>query len=231
MKKSAKIGLAIGVGVLGYLLVTNWSKIVSKFKGGASDDGADTSAASTEPGSDGGPSEYETLVEKLQSALGVAIDGIPGKQTNGKLEEYYSVSEEAFNAEKAFASGYPNLKKWGKGVVSPENVKWYIWHLANKTTPKQLTPLRRRLEAIKANVAAGKVGFFIQDIQLPLAYADSISQAMKLTGGYATIKAGQKFNYIAASSWENVTLYVRVVVNNVPRVVKVEKYQLENIGF
>jgi hypothetical protein len=230
MKKTTQIAIAVGAAGAAFLLWKNWDKIFKKKEGDLTlPENTENATASTEPGKDGAPSQYETLAMKLQELLGVGVDGKPGKQTNGKLEYLFSVSDEALNPELAFAQKYPNLAKYGKGVVSPENVNWYLAVLNSKTTPRELTPLRRRMEAIKAGIDAGKVGQFVKSMRLPLAYSDSITNSMRLTGGYATISAGTKFNYYAASSWTNATIYIRVVVDSVPRIVKVSGRELENL--
>jgi hypothetical protein len=230
MKKGVKIGIAIGAGVLGYLLVTNWDKIMAKLKGDAnpkSPDGtnANSDSSSTEPGENGGPSEYEQKVEELQGILGVAIDGIPGKQTNGKLEELYSVSGESYNPEKAFASNYPNLNKWGKGVIIPANVKWYIEQVKNKWTPKDLTPYRRIGEVLNSY----KKGWFQRRIELPYAVGTGLPGGYKLTGGYYNVPATTAFE-VVGWNWQYATMYIKVNVNGVARVFQVYGPQLNYLS-
>lgn len=231
MKKTTQIAIAVGAAGAAFLLWKNWDKVFKKKDEDLTlPEETANAAASTEPGKDGAPSQYETLVMKLQEILGVGVDGKPGKQTNGKLEYLFSVSDEALNPELAYTQKYPNLTKYGKGIISPENVNWYLAVLNSKTTPRELTPLRRRMEAIKAGIDAGKVGQFMKSMRLPLAYSDSITNSMRLTGGYATIPSGAKFNYYAASSWTTATIYIRVVVNNVPRIVKVTGSEIQNLS-
>lgn len=83
-------------------------------------------------------STYAKRVEVLQSLLKVAIDGKVGKQTNGALENLYSIPPTSYNPETSFKNKYPNLRKNGKGVISPSNVEFYINALQTKTTPYNL---------------------------------------------------------------------------------------------
>jgi hypothetical protein len=145
-KKKITIGVAVGVAALaGFLIYQNWDKIKEKLglnKGGDDKDAKkDTDNKQGGGGSStgGGTTQksYKEKVMDLQSLLGVAIDGIAGKQTNGKLEYYFCDNVCSFNAEKSFNDGYPFLKKYGKGVVSESNVDWYVKMLNDKTTPRQ----------------------------------------------------------------------------------------------
>jgi hypothetical protein len=83
-------------------------------------------------------STYAKRVEVLQGLLKVAIDGKVGKQTNGALENLYSSPPTSYNPETSFKNNYPNLRKNGKGVISPSNVEFYINALQTKTTPYNL---------------------------------------------------------------------------------------------
>ena len=60
------------------------------------------------PGPYTGPSEYQKKVMELQSWLGVAVDGIPGPQTNGALSKKLSVTYSLV------------------GPISPANVDQYL---------------------------------------------------------------------------------------------------------
>jgi hypothetical protein len=44
------------------------------------------------PGPTTGPTEYQKKVMEIQSWLGVAVDGIPGPQTNGALSKKLSIT-------------------------------------------------------------------------------------------------------------------------------------------
>jgi hypothetical protein len=44
------------------------------------------------PGPNTGPTDYQKKVMELQSWLGVAVDGIPGPQTNGALSKKLSMT-------------------------------------------------------------------------------------------------------------------------------------------
>ena len=238
MKKGVKIGIAIAAGVLGYFVVTNWDKIKDKLqgKGSGKDDIVPDQgdAVSTTPTTNGGPSEYEQKVSELQGLLGVSIDGKPGKQTNGQLEYMYDVALGALDAEKAFTAGYPNLKKWGYGIVSPSNVKNYIYAVKNAVTPRQLTPLRRRLETIWSSVTTMKPGTIMKDTSVPFVYLDTISDDYKETGGYVTIPAGTKFYQSALKRkvWSNVTLVLNLYIPSQEtwRSVRFRTYQLNDIN-
>lgn len=223
MKPAVKIAIAAAVGGAGYFLWKNWG---SWF--GAKDDdapkGGDTTTTSTTPGKNGEPSDYEKSVGVLQELLGIAVDMKPGKQTNGKLEELFSVSGEPYNAEKSLSSGYPNLKKYGKGVVGPENVAWYVERVKNKWTPKDLTPYRRIGEQLKLS----KTGWFKRDIELPLVVGTG-GTGYKLTGGYANIPKGQSYE-LANWSWENATLYARINVGGIARIVQVYGMNLDALS-
>jgi hypothetical protein len=145
-KKKITIGVAVGVAALaGFLIYQNWDKIKEKLglnKGGDDSDAkkdTDKNQSGGGSGTGGGTTQksYKEKVMDLQSILGVAIDGIAGKQTNGKLEYYFCDNVCSFNAEKSFNDGYPFLKKYGKGVVSESNVYWYVKMLNDKNTPRQ----------------------------------------------------------------------------------------------
>jgi hypothetical protein len=137
MKTENKIAIAAAVGVAGFLIWKNWDKIKGMFKkeGEAK---KDTTEKPTESGATNTSNLYKSNVMMLQQLLGVSIDGIAGKQTNGKLEYYFCDYLCEFDPEKAFTNGYPSLKKNGMGVVSPINIIFYIKALNTANTPRQL---------------------------------------------------------------------------------------------
>jgi hypothetical protein len=144
MKKEYKILIGLAFGGAAFLIYSNWDKIKEKLgidKKDAEpkkDDAKNQTGSGTNTNtSGGGYSYYQVRVMKLQELLGVAVDGVAGEQTNGKLEWYFCDYLCQFDAKKALASGYPSLKKNGKGVVSPSNVEFYITILSAKKSPRQ----------------------------------------------------------------------------------------------
>lgn len=143
MKTENKILIAAAVGGIAFLVYSNWDKIKEKLgmnKKDAEpkkDDAKKPSSNTASTTTASSVSTYSQRVMKLQEILGVAVDGIAGKQTNGKLEWYFCDILCQFDADKAFTSGYPFLKKNGKGVVNANNVEWYITILSAKKTPRQ----------------------------------------------------------------------------------------------
>jgi len=143
-----KIIYAVAVGGIGYLIYKNFDKIKSLISpreantGGALEE-ATSSSTTTNPNTNTSKTTtqanpYKQKVELLQELLKVGVDGSAGKQTNGALENLYSPTPMTFPAEVAFKANYPLLRKNGKGVVSPNNVDFYINALQTKTTPTQL---------------------------------------------------------------------------------------------
>lgn len=198
MNNKTKIAIAAGVGLAGFLIYSNWDKILSALKG--KDDETGTGAgesASTEPGKNGEPSEYDSLVRKLQAFLGVGVDGKPGKQTNWKLDGYFydGVNVKTYaTAQEAAAAGYGNLKRNGKGVVSPDNVKWYIDTLEARKAPSQIRwkatsdyDLRKKKGEELWNL--GKSGYYIVakfEHTLPYRYYDAGAKNYPVNSAYGT---------------------------------------------
>lgn len=147
MKTQIK-GLLIAAGAAGaFLVYKNWDKIMEKLqgdkgnKGGGSEGGNDTSSAS-KPESGKQVEPYAQKVEALQGLLKVAIDGKAGNQTNGTLDFYYDpkrANDQSSHIAVAVKSGFANLKQHGRGVVSPDNVDFYIEQLRTAQTPRQKT--------------------------------------------------------------------------------------------
>lgn len=152
-----KIIYAVAIGGIGYLIYKNFDKIKSlispRESGGASNtESAEeqtnsattpptttttkTNTNTTKPTTQSNP--FKQKVEMLQELLKVGVDGGAGKQTNGALENLYSPTPMTFPAEVAFQANYPLLRKNGKGVVTANNVDFYINALQTKTTPTQL---------------------------------------------------------------------------------------------
>ena len=85
---------------------------------------------------------YSEKIMKLQSLLYAGseqctVDGQAGKQTNGMLDYWFCDYLCEYDKEKAFTAGYPNLKKLGKGKVSPSNVDYYIAVMQKGTSPRK----------------------------------------------------------------------------------------------
>jgi hypothetical protein len=139
----------LAAGGIGYFL---YKKFYKKKSVDAAIEESNVNSSTAQPSTTQDP--YKDKVETLQALLKVGIDGKAGKQTNGALENLYSPVPMTFPAEIAFQTGYPLLRKNGKGVVSPSNVDFYINALKNKTTPTQLY--------YKAQANAG---FFVEDIK------------------------------------------------------------------
>jgi hypothetical protein len=139
----------LATGGIGYFLYKKFYK--KKSVDGAIEEST-MNSSTAQPSTTQNP--YKDKVETLQALLKVGIDGSAGKQTNGALENLYSPVPMTFPAEIAFQTGYPLLRKNGKGIVSPSNVDFYINALKNKTTPTQLY--------YKAQANAGS---FVEDIK------------------------------------------------------------------
>lgn len=139
----------LAAGGIGYFL---YKKFYKKKSVSAAIEESTMDSSTAQPSTTQDP--YKDKVETLQALLKVGVDGNAGKQTNGALENLYSPVPMTFPAEIAFQTGYPLLRKNGKGVVSPSNVDFYINALKNKTTPTQLY--------FKAQANAGS---FVEDIK------------------------------------------------------------------
>jgi hypothetical protein len=131
-----RIIYAVGAGAVGYLIYNQFKKKSST----AVENKEETKDTSSNPNADAGvvKSEYEKKVMALQVLINVSPDGVAGKQTNGALENLWSATAQSVDSGTAFNTGYPNLKKNGKGVVSASNVDYYISTLNSKNAPSQL---------------------------------------------------------------------------------------------
>ena len=155
MKTENKILIAAAIGGAAFLIYSNFDKIKKMFSKDAEpkkDDSKKQTSTDNKNTTQNQTSIYPQRVMILQELLGVAVDGQAGKQTNGKLEWYFCDIFCQFNSEKAFADGYPFLKKNGKGVVSPNNVEWYIAILKAKKTPRQNLNLYMDFEKFKKDL-------------------------------------------------------------------------------
>jgi len=231
MKKGYKIAIAVGAAGLAFLIWKKWDDLFPPNPNDKTDDKTPAlpsdkanAPASTEKGLNGGPSDYELAVARLQELLGVAVDMKPAMQTNGKLDYMYSVSDEALNATKAMQENYPNLKKYGKGVVTPNNVNWYVEQLQNHWTPRELTPYRRIGETLRL----AQKGWFKSRAELPFVVGTG-GTGYKLTGGYVNVPAVTEYE-VVNWSWQNATLYIRVKINDVPRVLQVFGEKLKHLS-
>ena len=98
---------------------------------------------------------YKQKVEKLQGLLKIRIDGDAGKQTNGNLEYWWSDYPKSLDVDKMKAEGYPELKKNGKGVVTPSNIDYYINTYVAKKTPRMLMWTKQKAD----QTAQGRINF------------------------------------------------------------------------
>lgn len=163
------------IGGAGYLAYTLFSSL-SKKKGGENNDGVapiPTVKMDT----------YEDKVKAIQTALNLSVDGIAGKKTNGTLEMLWSKPYKVIDFETSFKAGYPNLKKNGKGVLSADNVDYYVDALRNKTYP------------------SFSYGQSVSTVKL----ANKVREAYKNGGVLRVLNAGSRFNEVrkdlATGNW------------------------------
>lgn len=78
---------------------------------------------------------YKDKVIALQKGLGVGPDGIAGQETNGTLENLYTSPPKRIDFKISAQQNYPNLRAKGKGVVSSDNIDFYLNALRNKSYP------------------------------------------------------------------------------------------------
>lgn len=154
-----KLIYAIAAGGIGYLIYT-------KFKDGKAKDIAEESTETTAlpvpsktTSTTPALSDYKKKVMELQGLLKVGIDGAAGSQTNGALENLWSSEGKSVNSDTAKKTGYPNLKKNGKGVVSASNVNYYIAAIKNKTNPLQLFYKKQATQSQSASVSKDAIAF------------------------------------------------------------------------
>lgn len=107
---------------------------------------------------------YSDKVKTLQRLLYAdgeqcGVDGDAGKQTNGMLDYWFCDYLCEYDKDKAYAAGYPNLKKLGKGKVSPSNVDFYISAMQKGTSPR-----KKVLVAVEKNE---KAKTFYQKLGIP----------------------------------------------------------------
>lgn len=152
MKTGTTIGIAVVVGVVGYLA---YKKIkenqdAKKVLEGGSSDVNSGAGAGTNTGSS---ALTNPNIRQLQTWLQITPDGKAGKVTNGKVEYYWSAYDNTFDADKMFAEGYPNLQK-AKGVVTEANAKYYLDTLKASNSPRQLYETNKGKTAASAATAA-----------------------------------------------------------------------------
>jgi len=146
-----KIVLAIGAGALAYVIYNNRKK-------GSKQTGSQELPSKSESNPGSNLTSYQAKVMRLQKLLAVATDGIPGKQTNGTLEYWYSKGYESLAdaISNGFKNNYPNLKTNGKGVISSSNVDFYIQQYENRQTPRQLRYVSQSQTAMSQDALSRK---------------------------------------------------------------------------
>lgn len=78
---------------------------------------------------------FKDKVIALQKGLGVGDDGIAGQETNGTLENLFTSPPKRIDFKTSAQQNYPNLRARGKGVVSPDNIDFYLNALSKKNYP------------------------------------------------------------------------------------------------
>jgi hypothetical protein len=160
---TTKLIIGAAVGGAAYLIYANWDKIKEMLGMGEKDaekvPEKTTEETKEQKGSGGGTTTqvdpYKQKVEKLQGLLKIRIDGDAGKQTNGNLEYWWSDYPKSLDVDKMKAEGYPELKKNGKGVVTPSNIDYYINTYVAKKTPRMLMWTKQRAD----KTAQGRINF------------------------------------------------------------------------
>ena len=160
---TTKVIIGAAVGGAAYLIYANWDKIKEMLGMGEKDaekvPEKTTEETKEQKGSGGGTTTqvdpYKQKVEKLQGLLKIRIDGDAGKQTNGNLDYYWADYPKSLDVEKAKADGFPELKKNGKGVVSPSNIDYYINTFVAKKTPRMLLWSKQQQD----QTAQGRISF------------------------------------------------------------------------
>lgn len=95
MKKNEKnILTGLAIGAAGFLAYTLYKRKKQQTEGKRIEQGRLDTGNTTKgyPGPTTGPTDYQKKVMELQSWLGVAVDGIPGPQTNGALSKKLSIT-------------------------------------------------------------------------------------------------------------------------------------------
>lgn len=206
MKTGTTIGIAVVVGVVGYLA---YKKIKENqdakkvLEGGGSDVNSGAGAGTNT----GSSAEVNPNIRQLQTWLQITPDGKAGKVTNGKVEYYWSAYDNTFDADKMFAEGYPNLQK-AKGVVTEANAKYYLDTLKASNSPRQLYEINKGKTAASAATAAERTkranqvkAAYSGDFKLRAAKAtrfyeriyDAASNSYSSTGKYWSYSANETF--------------------------------------
>jgi hypothetical protein len=136
--KYALLALLFGVG--GYFIYKKWkdSDGGDKPEGGATEEDVILAVEQAKQAQSGKSfSAYQIQIMQLQAWLQVGIDGDAGKQTLGKLDYYWANYGKVLDFEKAKADNYPELRKNGYGLLSPNNISQYIAKLNAGTSPRQ----------------------------------------------------------------------------------------------
>lgn len=111
-----------------------------------------------------GYTPYQLKVIVLQGLLKVRTDGDAGTQTLGTLDYAWGIDTGKGNEDRK-AEGYPNLVKNGRGVLSPDNIDYYIDTIRANKTPRQINNAKPKFvgrrayaeQMIQANKAGQKV--------------------------------------------------------------------------
>lgn len=183
MKKDNAILIGVGVAIAGFFGYRYYQRKRDE-KAAKEKEAEEAKKAVTPAPTTGGVSSqpvgftpYQKKVMALQTKLGIAVDGNPGKgegsQTNMTVKSW-------------FPTLYASL-----GNVSPANVDQYI--AAKKEVAAKATP--NTLPNIFAAMKQKTFGKIIKDTKVAAYYYDSASKQYKPTGGYFNIKQGETVYY------------------------------------
>lgn len=207
MKTGTTIGIAVVVGVVGYLAykkIKDSQDAKKLLEGG---DGSGTGSGAGAGTSTGSSAEVNPNIRALQLWYNIPVDGDAGRQTNGWTEYYWSDYENTYNADAMKAAGYPNLQK-AKGVVTEANAKYYLDTLKAAQSPRQLYNVNKGKTAAAAATAAERTkranqvkATYSGDFKLRAAKAtrfyeriyDAASNTYSSTGKYWSYSANQTF--------------------------------------
>jgi hypothetical protein len=149
-------------------------------------------------------SPYQIQIMQLQAWLNIGIDGVAGKQTLGKLDYYWADYGKGLDFERAKADNYPELRKNGFGLLSPNNISQYIAKLNAGTSPRQTywkganqggttntySAAITRANAILStwNASTTKMIKYLKSNSLPIYYRDSNGKFVKSTSWFSSTK-------------------------------------------
>jgi hypothetical protein len=176
MKTENAILAGLGVAIAGFFGYRYYKRKKDEKEAAIEAEKAAKAAQAAPPPSGGvttqpvGYSDYQKKVMKLQTILGVAVDGNPKDQTNGKVKEWY-----------------PNLYKT-LGNVSPSNIDQYL--AAKRETTS--TSSAARVQEIWDAMGSGTPATVRIDTTVTGFYFDSSSNNYKSTGGYFIVLRGTK---------------------------------------